>query len=243
MGPGSRLSCRRADTGRDGVSEGANEMPEKGGSSLMTSAALGLRAHSGWAALIVVTGSPCSPRVVDRRRIELADALIPGSKQPYHTAQGLDLKAAEKFVAGCAAQASRLAGRAFKTVIHNLAERRCKVIGCGILFARGRSATTLGATLASHALIHTAEGELFRGALAQASQQANLPLTRVFERELYARGAAELSIPVGELKRRLIELGQPIGPPWRQDEKYAALVGWLALSAGAGGTGRQDFTT
>ena len=36
-------------------------------------AALGLRAHSGWAALVAVGGGPASPQVLDRRRIEMAD--------------------------------------------------------------------------------------------------------------------------------------------------------------------------
>ena len=27
------------------------------------------------------------------------------------------------------------------------------------------------------------------------------------------------------------DLGRSIGPPWRQDDKYAAIVGWLALRA------------
>jgi hypothetical protein len=31
------------------------------------------------------------------------------------------------------------------------------------------------------------------------------------------------------LQRRVAELGKPIGPPWTQDQKFAALVAWLAL--------------
>ena len=41
-------------------------------------AALGLRAHSGWAALVVVAGPRSSPAVVDRRRIELIDPRFRG---------------------------------------------------------------------------------------------------------------------------------------------------------------------
>jgi hypothetical protein len=53
------------------------------------SAALGLRAHTGWAALVVVAGSKRSPAVIQRKRIELADRDVPGSMQPYHHAQGM----------------------------------------------------------------------------------------------------------------------------------------------------------
>ncbi len=71
---------------------------------MKTHAALGFRAHSGWAALVVVAGPPRSPAVIDRRRIELVDPGIPGSKQPYHAAQKLDLKKAEEVVRRCTKQ-------------------------------------------------------------------------------------------------------------------------------------------
>src|SRR5258708_3362655 len=52
-------------------------------------AVLGLRAHSGWAALVAVGGSAPAPEVVDCRRIEMADD--PEAKQPYHAAEELTL--------------------------------------------------------------------------------------------------------------------------------------------------------
>jgi hypothetical protein len=116
-------------------------------------------------------------------------------------------------------------------VIDELRERGHEVVGCGILLSSGRPAATLAATLASHALIHTAEGELFRNALTHASEHCDLRVTGVRERELFARGVAELRVPVDELRHRVTEMGQPIGPPWRQGEKHAALVGWLVLAA------------
>ena len=45
-------------------------------------AAIGLRAHSGWAALVVVAGHPHFPEVIARKKIELVDATIPGAKMP-----------------------------------------------------------------------------------------------------------------------------------------------------------------
>ena len=56
----------------------------------MKPAALGFRAHSGWAALVVVAGDPRAPEVVLRERIEMADPELPGSKQPYHAAEELE---------------------------------------------------------------------------------------------------------------------------------------------------------
>ncbi|MBI3665764.1 MAG: hypothetical protein HY236_05980 [Acidobacteria bacterium] len=194
-------------------------------------AALGLRAHSGWAALVAVAGSPDSPVVIDKRRIELADPRIPGSLQPYHAAEGLPLKDAEKLVNRAIDDARRLARQACRAVLDDLREKGHEVIGCGILLASGRPLPALAATLASHALIHTAEGELFRDALVHASKHHDLPVTRVKERELYDGAAAGLGVPAAELLRRVTELGRPLGPPWRQDEKLATLVAWLALAA------------
>ena len=199
--------------------------------SALTHAALGFRAHSGWAALVVVAAPSRSPAVIDRRRIELVDPGIPGSKQPYHAAQKLDLKEAEQLVRRCTETARLLARRAFRAVIDDLRGKGHDVVGCGILLGSGRPATTLAATLASHPLIHTAEGDLFRDALTHASERCDLRVTGVPERELYARGTAQLRLPVDKLRSRVTELGRPIGPPWTQDEKHAALVAWLVLAA------------
>ncbi len=200
---------------------------------LRTLAALGFRAHSGWAVLVAVAGPPHRPAVVNRRRIEIADPEIPGSKQPYHAAEGWPLAKAEEYMSRCTHRTKLLAQRAVSAAVADLREKGHDVVGCGILGASGRPLTTLAAALASHALIHTAEGELFRNALIEAGRHCDLAVTKVAERELFARGAAALRIPVEELQRRVTELGRPLGPPWRQDEKYAALIGWMVLAAAA----------
>jgi hypothetical protein len=203
----------------------------RGEATARTRAALGFRSHSGWAAVVAVAGPAGAPRIADRRRIELVDPATPESKQPYHAAQGLDLEAAGQLVRRSTEAARRLAWYALRAAIDDVRTAGHDIVGCGVLLGSGRPATTLEATLASHALIHTAEGDLFRGALVHAIERCNLPVTRVRERDLYARGAAELSVPVHVLEGRVAELGRALGPPWRQDEKYAALVGWLALAA------------
>ena len=196
----------------------------------MTKAAVGFRAHSGWSALVAVAAGARWPVVIDRRRIELADAAIPGSMQPYHAAEPMKLKDAETYIQRSIDQARRLAQRALHAAIDELRKSGHEVAGCGILLASGRPAPALAAILASHPLIHTAEGELFRDALRYASERCKLPVTAVKERDLFERAAAELRIPSGELQRRVAEMGRAIGPPWRQDQKLAALVGWLALA-------------
>ncbi len=197
---------------------------------------MGLRAHSGWAALVVIAGSPQASRAqaiqaIDRRRIELVDRDIRWARQPYHAAQGLDSKGAKELVRRATKQAQSLARRALSTVIDELDGKGYNVVGCGVLLGSGRPIPSLEAALASHPMLHTAEGELFRNALIHASERCQVPVTGVRERELFERGAAELGVPIDELRPRLTELGRPLGPPWSQDEKHAALAAWLALVA------------
>ena len=193
--------------------------------------ALGLRAHSGWATLVAVAGPPGSPSVVDRRRIELADASIEGSKQPYHEAEGKKPKEAERIVGRCIDSSRRLALEALRAARDELRGRDHDVAGCGLLLASGRPLPDdLHAILASHALIHAAEGEMFRDVLVRASEACALPVTGVRERDLLARAAEATGLPAPDLQRRVGEMGRALGPPWRQDEKLATLAAWLVLA-------------
>jgi len=192
-------------------------------------AALGFRAHSGWAALVAVAGTPRSPAVLIRRRIGLVDPSVRGARQPYHEAEGKNLPKAREIIRRCSSDASKLAGKAFRDVVAELGRNGHRVAGCGLLLASGRPLPALEAILASHALIHTADGELFRDALAGASEECGVPVIRVREKELLQRVTADLRISADELQLAIRKLGRSLGPPWTQDEKFAALAGWLAL--------------
>jgi hypothetical protein len=195
-------------------------------------AAIGLRAHSGWAALVVMAGSGDAVEVVERGRIEMADTHLPGSRQPYHAAEGLALAAARKLLDRCLERARTRATEALTAAITAQARASRELAGCGLLLASGRPLPSLATILASHALIHAADGEHFRRALVEAASGCRLPLVGVRERELGERAASRLGIPAGRLAERLRALGRQIGPPWREDEKRAALVAWLVLADG-----------
>jgi hypothetical protein len=193
-------------------------------------AAIGFRAHSGWAAAVAVTGVPDAPVVVSRRRIEMRERGATGPSQPYHAAVGLDIREAEQLVEISAARAAALAATGLRGIVEDLRQLGHPVVGCGLLLASGRPLPPLERILASHPLLHTAEGELFREALRSASRECGLPLTAVKERELAARAAADLRLPAARLERHVAAMGKAMGPPWRQDEKLAAVVAWLALT-------------
>jgi hypothetical protein len=195
--------------------------------------ALGFRTHSGWTAVVAVAPSNHGIDVIDRRRIELADSKIPNSVQPYHAAEGLDLKPAEAFITRCIASTRDLAHRGVKAMVDDLSKDGHMVAGCGLVLASGKPLPGLAAILASHSLIHTAEGELYRDAIVHASKRLKLPVTAIKERELFEQGAARLGITADPLQRRINEIGRTLGPPWTQDQKYAAIVAWLVLKASA----------
>src|SRR6267154_3051596 len=97
-------------------------------STAMLHAAIGCRAHSGWAALVAVGGSPGSPEVLLRRRIENADPEIPGSKQPFHAAERLDFADAKELLNECTASTRRLSRQAFKSVIDELRRKNYSAV-------------------------------------------------------------------------------------------------------------------
>ena len=111
----------------------------------------------------------------------------------------------------------------------DLKEQGIKLTRCGLLLASGRPLPVLEKILASHALIHTADGELFREAILRACARCGLRCESIREKELVERARAVLRVQPAMLMRRVTELGRPFSAPWSQDEKFAALAAWLAL--------------
>jgi len=114
-------------------------------------------------------------------------------------------------------------------MVEDLRQLGHPVHGCGLLLASGRPLPPLAKILASHPLLHTAEGELFRDALRAACRDCGLPIVTVKERELFPLAAADLRLPAERIEHHLAAMGKGIGPPWRQDQKLAAVAAWLAL--------------
>jgi len=191
-------------------------------------AVLGLRAHSGWAALVAVGGASASPHVLDRRRIEMADD--PEAKQPYHAAEELSLPKATGLLERFAREAGRRAVKDLGAALDELRADGYDVMGAIVLTAAGRPLPALEQVLASHALIHTADGEHFRDALAAASAGHRLRVTRIREKELLARAEAALRRPARELQSSVTAWGKALGPPWTQDQKLSALGAWTVLA-------------
>ena len=185
--------------------------------------AIGVRVHSGWSVLVAVSGDASAPEIVDRRHIVIIDPSIAGAKQPYHFAETLAIEAAEKHISRCAEVSQRLALKAIDETLHELRGRGYKVAGCALLLASGRKLPSLPDILASHALIHTAEGEFFRKVVREAFEELHVPVTGARERDIEEQAQAT------PMMERLSMLGRSIGPPWTKDEKTATLAGLMLL--------------
>jgi len=192
-------------------------------------ACIGFRVHSGWAVVVTVAGSIASPSVVDRRRIQLVDMFIYKYRQPYHTAEQMPLKEAAEFIKRVETEARDLARSGIDALQGQLTRVGNDVVGCGLLLSSGRELPVLAQILASHTLIHTADGELFRDAISDACTRCKLPVSGIKEKDLFDVAARSLRLEPAALKHRMTELGKPVGAPWSQDQKLAALAAWLSL--------------
>jgi len=196
----------------------------------MKRAALGVRMHSGWGVLVAVAGDAESVEVLDRRRIVTTDPAIPGANQPYHYAASLGLPESERYLGNCAVLSERLASAAVGEVVRELEGRHYRIVGSAVLLASGRPLPSLSKILASHPLIHTAEGEFFRNAVRKACEGLKISVTPIAERELDERAKSAFGNAASQVQRRITSLGSSIGPPWTKDHKTAALAASMILA-------------
>ena len=197
----------------------------------MQNAAVGFRVHSGWAALVALSLDQDVPIVLTRRRLNLVKIFSYKFRQPFHTAERMPFANADKFIASVQNDAEQLACSALRAVKTELKKQHYELDRASLLLASGRPLPELEKILQSHALIHTADGELFREALRLACKRTGLELLSIKERDLPERCTQAFALPTPELQRRVTELGRSVGSPWTQDEKFATLAAWLALAS------------
>jgi hypothetical protein len=197
----------------------------------MKPAAIGIRPHSGWGAVVLVAGHPGAIEVVERRKVIITAPNIQGASQPYHFAKGLKLSDAESYLAESAAASEQLAFEALREIVLEARQRGKIAASCAILLASGRTLPALEKILASHPLIHTAEGQFFRQSFRRAGERLNLSVTGVRERELEERALAVFGSKAGALQSEIAGLGSSLGPPWTTDQKNACLAALLVLTA------------
>ena len=189
--------------------------------------AFGLKAHSGWAALVVLGKQDGQLVVVDRRRIELVEE--EWAKQPYHAAEDLKPAAARDLVKRGISSANRIALRELRLAIKREETRANEIVACGVLVTNPMPDWTVDQILAVHFRMHKAEGVLFRDALGNAVKGCGRRLVTVDEKTLGSYAQKALRMSEVELNKTIAALGKSVGPPWSRDQKDSALAAIVAL--------------
>ncbi|HLZ11910.1 MAG TPA: hypothetical protein VKP58_04930 [Candidatus Acidoferrum sp.] len=197
----------------------------------MNRAAIGFRVHSGWAAMVAVSLEEGALIVLQRRKLQLVKTFSYTFRQPYHTAEKMPLGDAGDFVLGVEKESRELAFEGIRALREELGKAGFSIRGGALLLASGRKLPAFEKILASHALIHTADGELFRESIRKACARAKLPLAEVKARDVLAAASQKLNKRPEFLNRHVTALGKALGPPWTQDEKLATLAAWLTLAS------------
>jgi len=192
--------------------------------------AFGLKAHSGWAALVVLGKQGNEFVVVDRCRVELVDDAW--AKQPYHAAEGLRPEAARDLVQRGIDAARTIAARELRAVLKRESLRTHEVQACAVLVGSPMPDWSVEQILAVHFRMHKAEGVLFREALVQAAKDAKLKVFEVPEKEVMNLAERQPETPANKLTNWLASIGKTAGPPWGKDQKEAALAAMIALNSG-----------
>jgi hypothetical protein len=191
--------------------------------------ALGCRAHTGWAALVVVAGGIARPEVVFRGRAELGDPAGRVRKNAYHVARTLEPAAAAALVEAAERVAAEQAAAAFERTLHEATDEGVVVRSCAVVVGTSAGEARLETILASHARVHAAEGRLYQGALLQGAESRGLDTIAIPKQSIWEQGEAALGVAQDELRDWIDRLRREVGPPWAQDQKLAALAAWIAL--------------
>lgn len=191
--------------------------------------AFGLKAHSGWAVLVVLGINSGKFEIIDRRRIELVSEAW--AKQPYHAAETLEAKEARQTVARGISAAHKHAGLEMRAAIRRAQVHGYEIQACAVLMGKPMPQWSVDQILAVHFRMHQAEGVLFREALAKAAVDCGLRLVAVPEMHLNELAVEALSTPATTLDKEIKILGKSLGPPWGKDQKDATLAAIVALGS------------
>jgi hypothetical protein len=184
--------------------------------------AIGLKTHSGWAALVAVGRGEHGYELIDRRRIELVEPGSAWAKQPYHAAEGLPPDEAERTVQRCLESVRRAALVEVQALAKRAEESGHRIVGVAALTGSPMPDWSTAQILSVHMRMHKAEGALFPKIALEAVRSVGLPAVEVAEKTLSTDAG-------GAAVEALDRLGRAAGPPWGKDQKSAALAAMLVL--------------
>src|SRR5713226_1356990 len=193
----------------------------------MNEAALGFRVKSGWAMVVLLSGAPSPPRVIDRRRVELADPAVPDSAQPFHAGLDLPKVAGAKAVARLVRCVERSSERVIAELIGSYLAGGHRIVGAGIVVGSTVDPQTIRN---DHIRAHAEEGRLFRVVIENALKQSRLKSSVTREKDSIGEGKKMLGISESRLRTELAKMGKAVEGSWRAEEKAATLAALMALA-------------
>lgn len=190
----------------------------------MTKAALGFFVHIGWAAVVAVARRRDALEVITKERIDMAFTFEEGAV--FHMAESLSVAKARALIASREKKFEALAVKALAAVIDRLG---VELSGSAVVDGAAKKLPPLESILKSHAVIHAAEGDLYRRMIMRACAACEVPAIGVGAKELAARAARALRVTEEELALRLAAAGKASGRPWAADQKRATMAAICAL--------------
>jgi hypothetical protein len=192
-----------------------------------TRVALGFKGHTGWAAVVAVASARDRLEIVAKRRLDVATTFDEGAV--YHVGSKLALAQAIAMISAATNKFERDAAKLVGELVAELDRSGYHVEIAAIVSESAKQLPPIETILKSHALIHTAEGELYRSVFAKASAACGLRAMRIARKELEPRARAALGISEAALGECLAALGKASGRPWAADQKQSALAAIVAL--------------
>jgi hypothetical protein len=193
-------------------------------------AAVAFKAHTGWACVVVVVEAKGGIEIVAKQRLVMLEGFHAAAV--YHRGHEEHLPAA---------QAQAIIDAALRTSVAKAEEAVGALARSGsfslelaaILAGSPRPLPALDAILRSHPLVHAAEGEMYRTAVARACETAGLRVLRLPAKGLQARAPKALGLTDSAVRDRLDHAGRASGRPWTAEQRECALAAWVALNLSA----------
>jgi hypothetical protein len=195
-------------------------------------AAIGFKAHTGWASAVVLGETDDGVEVVAKARIAMIDGFEAAAV--YHRGLEGGLSAAEaRPLVEAAFREAGVVARKELAALAAAAGGRWTVRATAILSSGARPLPELEVILRSHPLVHAAEGELYREVLADACRALGLRVDRVPSKELASHAAAAAGMKEKALLARIAAAGAESGKPWAGEQRECALAACVALTGRA----------
>ena len=168
---------------------------------------LGIRTHSGWAAIVAAGQHEGEWTIIARERLSMVDDAY--AKAPYHAAENLSPEEARSLVDSAFTHIREVSYRNLRALVTRLHDSGHSIQGCAVLTGAPMPAWTTDEILAVHFRMHKAEGVLFQQQALRAAEDCGLTAIAVPEKQLKIDAAF------------MAALGKKFGPPWGADQKSA----------------------